>query len=206
MLVQSNSVVSFRFWGVYGTSTFVSFLIPNPFLWNIVQSINFNMNFCPHLSSLLLFFLTTFRPIFTSGRLQVINYDSRIGMLSLITVSPVITAFHSCCLSHHVFDQVTLWPAIFWQCSPGTIETQRLDPLRHGHRRAIRVGLFCLINPIICSPYLVFHSRVRREKNNKKLPRWGQKSAIKLILRLRSLISKRIPNKDKYSSISNISV
>ena len=32
----------------------------------------------------------------------------RIGMLSLVTVSPVITAFHSCCLSHHVFDQVNL--------------------------------------------------------------------------------------------------
>ena len=54
-------------------------------------------------------------------------------MLSLVTISPVITAFHSCCLSHHVFDQVNLWPAwvgietaIFWQCSPGTIETQRL--------------------------------------------------------------------------------
>ena len=27
-------------------------------------------------------------------------------MLSLVTVSQVITAFHSCCLSHHVFDQV----------------------------------------------------------------------------------------------------
>ena len=63
----------------------------------------------------------------------------RIGMLSLVNVSPVITAFHSCCLSHHVFDQVNLWPAwvgfetaIFWQCSPGTVETQRLYPLRHG--------------------------------------------------------------------------
>ena len=63
-------------------------------------------------------------------------------MLSLVTVSPVITAFHSC-LSHHVFDQVNLWPAwvgfetaIFWQCSPGTVETQRLYPLRHGPRRA----------------------------------------------------------------------
>ena len=31
-------------------------------------------------------------------------------MLSLVTVSPVITAFYSCCLSHHVFDQVNLWP------------------------------------------------------------------------------------------------
>ena len=26
----------------------------------------------------------------------------RIGMLSLVTISPIITAFHSCCLSHHV--------------------------------------------------------------------------------------------------------
>ena len=50
----------------------------------------------------------------------------RIGMMSLVTVFPVITAFLSCCLSHHVFDQVNLWPAwvgfetaIFWQCSPG---------------------------------------------------------------------------------------
>ena len=91
-------------------------------------------------------------------------------MLSLVTVSPVITAFHSCCLSHHVFDQVNLWPAwegfgtaIFWQCSPGTEETQRLYPLRHGPRRAIKDGFFGLINPIICSPYLVFHSRVRTE-------------------------------------------
>ena len=56
-------------------------------------------------------------------------------MLSLVTISPVITAFHSCRLSHHVFDQVNLWPdwvgfetAIFWQCSPGTVETQRLYP------------------------------------------------------------------------------
>ena len=65
----------------------------------------------------------------------------RIGMLSLVTVSPVITAFQNCCLSHNVFDQVNLWPAwvgietaIFWQCSPGTVETQRLYPLRHGSR------------------------------------------------------------------------
>ena len=29
----------------------------------------------------------------------------RIGMMSLVTVFPVITAFHSCCLSYHVFDQ-----------------------------------------------------------------------------------------------------
>ena len=85
---------------------------------------------------------TTFRPNFTSGLLQVILPRPWIGMLSLVTVSPVITASHSCCLSHHVFDQVNLWPAwvgfetaVFWQCSPGTEETQRLYPLRHGPRR-----------------------------------------------------------------------
>ena len=84
---------------------------------------------------------TMFRPNFTSGLLQVILPRPRIGMMSLVTVSPVITAFHSCCLSHHVFDRVNLWPAwvgfetaIFWQCSPGTVETQRLYLLRHGPR------------------------------------------------------------------------
>ena len=88
-----------------------------------------------------------------------------IGMMSLVTVSPVITAFHSCCLSHHVFDQVNLWPAwagfetaIFWQCSPGTVETQRLYLLCHGPLRAIKDGFFGLINP-----YLVFQSRVCTE-------------------------------------------
>ena len=72
----------------------------------------------------------------------------RIGMLSLVTISPVITAFHSCCLSHHVFDEVNLWPvwvgfetAIFWQCSPGTVETQRLYPLSH---RWSRMDFFVL--------------------------------------------------------------
>ena len=81
----------------------------------------------------------------------------QIGMLSLVTVSPVITAFHSCCLSHHVFDQVNLWPAwvgfetaIFWQCSPGTVETLSTAP------RAPKDGFFGLINP-----YLFFQSRVR---------------------------------------------
>ena len=94
--------------------------------------------FFPHLGNFcVVSSFTTFRPNFTSGLLQVILPRPRIGMLSLVTVSPVITAFHSCCLSLHVFDQVNLWPAwigfetaIFWQCSPGTAETQRLYPLR----------------------------------------------------------------------------
>ena len=117
------------------------------FSYNIMLlRINFYLlrTFCPHLGSL--FFcvvssFTTFRPNFTFGLLQVILWRPWIGMMSLVTVSPVITDFHSC-LSHHVFDQVNLWPAwvgfktaIFWQCSPGTVETQRLYPLCHGPRR-----------------------------------------------------------------------
>ena len=109
--------------------------------------------FCPHLGSFcVVSSFTTFRPNFTSGLHQVILPRPRIGMLSLVTVSPVITAFHSC-LSHHLFDQVNLWPAwvgfetaVFWQCSPGTVETQRLYPLRHG-----------------------------KKETTQKLPRWGQK-------------------------------
>ena len=121
--------------------------------------LNLLWTFCPHLGSFcVVSSFTTFRPNFTSGLLQI-------GMLSVVTVSPVITAFHSCCLSHHVFDQVNLWPAwvvfetaIFWQCSPGTVQTQRLYPLRHGPRRAIKDGFFGLINP-----YLVFQSWVCTE-------------------------------------------
>ena len=104
--------------------------------------------FCPHLGSFcVVSSFTTFQPNFTSGLRQVILPRPWRGMLSLETVSPVITAFHSCCLSHHVFDQVNLWPAwvgfetaIFWQCSPGTVETQRLYLLCHGPRRAIKDG------------------------------------------------------------------
>ena len=113
-----------------------------------INFIDLLRTFCPHLSSFLCcFFFTTFRPIFTSGLLQVILPRPRIGMLSLVTVSPVIKAFHSCCLSHQVFDQVNLWPAwigietaIFWQCSPGTVETQRLYPLRHGPQKEKKGG------------------------------------------------------------------
>ena len=36
-------------------------------------------------------------------------------------------------------------------------------PLSAAPRRAIKDGFFGLINPIICSPYMVFHSRVRSE-------------------------------------------
>ena len=122
------------------------------FNWNHFEMrlLNLRINFYllrtlrPHLDSL--FFLCCFFFHYISAEFHFWPSSSdlprpRIGMLSLVTVSPVITAFRSC-LSHHVFDQVNHWPAwvgfetaIFWQCSPGTVETQRLYPLRHGPRR-----------------------------------------------------------------------
>ena len=67
---------------------------------------NLLRTFCPHLGSFcVVSSFNTIRPNFTSG------LRPRIGMLSLVTVSPVTTAFHNCCLSHHVFDQVNIWPA-----------------------------------------------------------------------------------------------
>ena len=87
----------------------------------------------------------------------------RIEVLSLVTVSPVITAFHSCCLSHHVF-----WPSKplaglgrIWNRYLLTMLTwNRRDstPLSAAPWRAIKDGFFGLINP-----YLVFQSRVRTE-------------------------------------------
>ena len=112
------------------------------------QRINFYLlrTFCPHLGS----FLRCFFFYYVSAKFNLWPSSGdlpwpRIGMLCLVTVSPVITAFHCCCLSHHVFDQVNLWPAwvgfetaIFWQCSPGPVDIQRLSPLRHGPRASIR--------------------------------------------------------------------
>ena len=145
--------------------------------------------FFPHLGNFCVVpSFTTFRPNFTSGLLQVILSRPRIGMMSLVTVSPVITAFHSCCLSHLVFDQVNLWPAwvgfetaIFWQCSPGTAETQRLYPVR-------RIEAFTgdtvtrLSIPIRGRgkitwrrPDVKFGRNVEKEETTQKLPRWGKK-------------------------------
>ena len=77
--------------------------------------------FCPHLGSFcVVSSFTTFRPNFTSGLL-------RIGMLSLVTVSPVSTAFHICCQSHHVFEHVNLWPA--WVITGDTV-TRLSIPIR----------------------------------------------------------------------------
>ena len=82
---------------------------------SLIQWINFYLlrTFCPHLGS---FFWGGFFFYYVSVKFH--HWPSsgdlprpRTGMLSLVTVSPVITAFHSCCLSHNVFDQVNLWPA-----------------------------------------------------------------------------------------------
>ena len=137
-------------------------------------------------------------------------------MLSLVTVSPVITAFHSCCLLHHVFDQVNLWPAwvgfetaIFWQYSPGTVETQRLYPLHHGPEGRDRQQLWkavitkdtvtrlsipiwgCGKSPEEGLRWNLAETQWKK-KQHKNYQDEDKKSAInkKLIPRLRSLISK----------------
>ena len=83
------------------------------YIYKIVHFVRINFyllrTFCPHLGSFFLCVVssfTTFRPNFTSGLLQVILPRPRIGMLSLVTVSPVITAFHSCCLSVPVAQRI----------------------------------------------------------------------------------------------------
>ena len=104
-------------------------------------------------------------------------------MLSLVTVSPVITAFHSCCLSHYVFDQADL----------GRNWNRYLLTMLTGNRRDS--------TPLSAAPSEPVAQRIEAlslyEKNNKNY----QRSAIKLILRLRSFVSKRIPNKDKNRSL-----
>ena len=75
----------------------------------------------------------------------------RIGMLSLVTVSPVITVFHSC--FWHFLGRIWnryLLTMLTWNRRDST-------PLSAAPR-APKDGFFCLINP-----YLVFQSRVRTE-------------------------------------------
>ena len=60
--------------------------------------------FYPHLGR---FFLCCFFFHYVSAKFHIWPSSGdllrpRIGILSLVTVSPVITAFHSCCLLHHV--------------------------------------------------------------------------------------------------------
>ena len=86
--------------------------------------INFYLlrTFCPHLSSFLggggcvVSSFTTFRPNFTSGLLQVILPRPRIGMMSLVIVSPVITAFY----------RQQLWKAVI----TGDTVTRLIIPIR----------------------------------------------------------------------------
>ena len=68
----------------------------------------FLRTFCPHLGSFLCCFF--FHYVSAKFHLWPSSGDlprPRIGMMSLVTVSPVITAFHSC-LSHHVFGRNVL--------------------------------------------------------------------------------------------------
>ena len=133
--------------------------------------INFFFIYCglffPHLGSFcVVSSFTTFRPNFTSGLLQVILPRPRIGMLSLVTVSPVITAFHSCCLSHHVF----------WPSKPlaglGRIWNRYLLTMLTWYRGDS--------TPLSAPPRAPKKARGKiwpkrsEEETTQKLPRWGQ--------------------------------
>ena len=125
-------------------------------------------SFCPHLGRV---FLCCFFFHYVSAKFHLWPSSGDlpwpgIGMLSLVTVSPVITAFHSCCLSHHVFDQVNIWPAwvgfetaIFWQ---GWIfwSYKSLSGLPESGPYRIFV--------------LVFNWK-KKQHQKKNLSRWGQK-------------------------------
>ena len=99
-MLDSNIIVSPHF-GHANCLYWESFLRWGFLIWELFFSFIYCGPFVLILVVFSCFFFSTFRPNFTSGLLQVINRD--LGMLILVTVSPVITAFHSCCLLHHVF-------------------------------------------------------------------------------------------------------
>ena len=73
-------------------------------LLNLRINFYFLRTFCPHLGSFFLFFLfllsLRFDQISPLAFFRWFLPRPWIGMMSLASVSPVITAFHSCCLSH----------------------------------------------------------------------------------------------------------
>ena len=82
----------------------------------------------------------------------------------------VITAFHSCCLSHHVMEGSNYWG--YGYKTQYSYPRSRLITWRR--------------------PEVKFGRNVVKEETTQKLPRWGEKvrNKKKLILRLRNLISK----------------
>ena len=112
------------------------------FFFNLLRTL------CPHLGSFCVVFF--FHYVSTKFHLWPSSGDlprPRIRMMSLVTVSLSIFVVYRTTF----FDQVNLWSAwvgfettIFWQCSPGTVETQRQYPLRHGPRMAIKDGFLGL--------------------------------------------------------------
>ena len=104
--------------------------------------INFYLlrTFCPHLGTFFFFFLCCF--FFHYGQISPLAFfrwftatlDRNAESCNRIPSNYCLPKLLSIA---HVLDQVNLWPswvgfetAIFWQCSPGTVETQRFYPLR----------------------------------------------------------------------------
>ena len=125
--------------------------------------------FCPHLGSCfcVVSSFTTFWPNFTSGLLQVILPRPRIGMLSLLTVSLVIAAFHSCCLSHHVlwlWSIAPLWKAVI----TGNTVIKISIPIRGRGKITWR-------KPEVNFGRNVVKKETAQKKKKPKKTRWGQK-------------------------------
>ena len=162
-ITEKNLIELFMRWRFVVDSCF------NVFNWNHFEMrllnlrINFFINcglFCPHLGSFCVASsFTMSRPNFTSGDFTA----TRIGILSLVTVPPVITAFHSCCLSHHVF-----WPSkplaghlltmLTWNCRDST-------PLSAAFRapKGDQGWIFSFYKSNYLFSLSGFHSRVRTE-------------------------------------------
>ena len=68
--------------------------------------------FCPHLGSFFCFFFVSSSLRFSQiSPLTVLRWLTMTSDRNAESCNPVITAFYSCCLSHHIFDQVNLWLA-----------------------------------------------------------------------------------------------
>ena len=67
----------------------------------------------------------------------------------------------SCCLSHHVYDQVNLWPAVI----TGDTVTRLSIPIRVRGKSPEEGQSWNLAETLW----------KKKQHNNKKLPRWGQK-------------------------------
>ena len=148
--------------------------------------INFYLlrTFCPHLGSFfLVYFVCCFFFHYVSAKFHLWLSSGdlprpRIGMMYLVTVFPVITAFHSCCLSHHVF-----WPSkplaglgSIWNRYLLTMLTwNRRDSMALSAAPRAPKGDQGRRRPEVKFGRNIVKEETTQKKQNKKKTRWGQK-------------------------------